>query len=301
MQQTGDILRKLRKKRGLTQKELVAGIISRPNYSKIENNEIPPTTETLLLLLERLNLDYTDFIREVNKETTFNKYKAYFLRALSNDLTIKQVKELFDYVNQHRYISNRYFHFYGIVKGHLHYRFPKIIPNFSEEDKDYLKNYLSKLHNNYSLYDLKLIADFAGIFYTYEDFKELVLNMPPLNPYAYADDIHPYKLHLHQIYNNICDIAIREKDFVTADLLLKKHHELLEVHPELRYNFFYEINRLSKCFYETNDPTYLDSIKKYADIFKEIQDYSTAEAIYHQIEGMKNDQKINPEDLITYS
>ncbi|HHA4398655.1 TPA: helix-turn-helix domain-containing protein [Enterococcus faecium] len=301
MQQTGDILRNLRKKRGLTQKELVAGIISRPNYSKIENNEIPPTTETLLLLLERLNLDYTDYIREVNKETTFNKYKAYFLRALSNDLTIKQVKELFDYVNQHRYISNRYFHFYGIVKGHLHYRFPEIIPNFSEEDKTYLKKYLSKLNKQYSLYDLKLIADFAGIFYTYKEFKKLVLDMPEPDLYAYADDIHPYKLHLHQIYNNICDIAIREKDFVTADLLLKKHHELLEVHPELRYNFFYEINRLSKRFYETNDPTYLNSIKKYADIFKEIQDYGTAEAIYHQIEAMKNNQKINPEDLITYS
>jgi transcriptional regulator with XRE-family HTH domain len=302
MNKTATILKTLRKQRNLTQAEISKGIISRQSYSKIENGDIPPTIDVLFLLLERLNLDYVDFMREYNKENEFTKQKAIFYKALNKkQITEEKIQLLYQFVNKNKHRSNQYYHFYGIVKGHLHSKYPHLVPNFTKKDKQELKNYILTLNEHYSLYDIKLIADFAGILYPYDDFKKMVKKIDSLDPFAYAENMHSYLHYLQQIYNNLTDIAIREKDFLTAEQSLKKHKDLLEIHPDVRQSIYYEINRLSNHYLQTKDKTALKRIKKYAKVFKNISDYQTYKAINKQTKVMKRETKIDPQELITYA
>lgn len=254
MKSTGNLLLYFRKLRGFTQQEIAKDILSRQSYSRIEANEVQPSIEVLSLLLERLNLTMTDFVQEMNKETAFSKQKTIFLKIINFEITEEQtIIDLFEYVKENRYRSNRYFHFYGVVKGHLHNEYPKIVPDFTEEDRHHLKEYITQLNGQYGLYDFKLIADFAGILFSYQELKQLVSHMDSIDPYVYSEDVHLYNHYLQQIYNNICDIAVREKDFETADKMLQKQEHLLKTYPDLRYTIYFNINQESKKYYESHN------------------------------------------------
>lgn len=58
----GETLRKIRKNRCLTQKDLCQGIMKQATYSRIENGQLEISAELLPLIVERLNISLNEFL-----------------------------------------------------------------------------------------------------------------------------------------------------------------------------------------------------------------------------------------------
>jgi len=297
---TGSILKKFRKNRHLSQQSLCEGIITRQTYSKIENNQLEPNYEILLHLLDRLGYEVSDFAREVNRNSNSSKFYKLFLKGIGNDLTITEATALFEYVQSKRYISSRDFHLYGVTKGHLHKKFPTIIPAYTEEDKEYFRNFIKSSFAFYGLYDLKIIGDFLPHLLTYKEIKTLYKNLPDFPPLDYVEDSEIYRTQIHKIYNNICEIAIFSGDPLLAKEVLEKHKSFSKVHPELRYLIYIQINEISIDYLLTNNKLVLDKLLDISKAMQLIGENVLSEAIVNQHKTLLKEKEYNSIDTITY-
>lgn len=61
----GDIIKKMREERGLSQKEVATSVdIDRGQYSRIETNKVEPTLSTLEKLAKAFNVEVEDFFKK---------------------------------------------------------------------------------------------------------------------------------------------------------------------------------------------------------------------------------------------
>lgn len=75
----GQTLKKIRKNRALTQKDVCAGIMKQGTYSRIENGQLAIGAEELALIVERLNISLNEFL------FIHQNYKATPRQQLIND------------------------------------------------------------------------------------------------------------------------------------------------------------------------------------------------------------------------
>ncbi|WP_107897916.1 helix-turn-helix domain-containing protein [Lysinibacillus mangiferihumi] len=62
----GPLIKITRRRLGFTQEEISEGICTPSYLSRIENCHVIPSAETYKLILDRLNLDYENFIEDLN-------------------------------------------------------------------------------------------------------------------------------------------------------------------------------------------------------------------------------------------
>ena len=88
MNQYGYLLKTLRKEKGVSQSELSEGILSKNHLSKIERGENDISFQTLLKLLDRLNISLFEFEllldKTQNNQSTF--LKDLSIAVVNNDL-----------------------------------------------------------------------------------------------------------------------------------------------------------------------------------------------------------------------
>ncbi|MBL1227222.1 helix-turn-helix domain-containing protein [Enterococcus sp. BWR-S5] len=300
MNKPGDILKKFRLLRNFNQTVLSKGIISRPAYSKIENNWQEPNYEILTALLARLNYEITDFWRELNRDNVVDQCYKLFLKGLEGDLTEQEARNLIQVLEDSKFLSNRHYHLYGMTKSYLHNSFPSIISSLEDSDKEYFRTYINSLKNSYSLYDLKIIGDFATHVLPYSEIKKLYNRLPEFSPYDYAEDTQLYRTQIHKIYNNICDIAVLENDLELASELLVKHKKFAKVHSDLRYLLYIQINEAMILFKKSGNICDLDKLKEVAKIFNQIGDIKTSEAVLYQYNSYVGEDTYKPDSAITH-
>ena len=136
----GEFIKKIRKEKHLTQKELAEGILSKNFLSKFERGESKITSEIFMNLLERLNVSLDEFEQLVTskhsqkeflqKLDTFKSQKdVYLLENLK-----EEEKQLFQSDRNRRHLHNQI-----LVEAHLQYLQGK---NIDVKQKRVIQSYL---------------------------------------------------------------------------------------------------------------------------------------------------------------
>lgn len=298
MRKTGDILKKMRKQRKMNQQQLCKGIISRQAYSRLENNLQEPNYEILLQLLNRLNYETTDFWRELNHDNPLDQCHKLYLKGIAGEMTEKEAAELMSQLNSITEKNNRYYHLLGMISGHLHSKFPKIIPDLKEHISPYFKNYIQDL-TDLSLYDLRIIGDFATSALSYPEQKEFFQKLDEFDPYAYGEESYAYRTQIHKIYNNFCDFALSKNDLQFAKTILDRHNRFAKVHKDLRYLSYLQINNAIYAYRITGDKKHLETLKEIAQALETCGDSNVAKKIDYQYQAYKT-EKYDPSKAISY-
>lgn len=297
--QTGTILKKFRKNRKFNQEQLCKNIITRQTYSKIENNQQEPNYEILLALLERLDYEIDDFNKELETKNEIEKYYKILLQAKNREASLKQIEELYAYSNHNKYKNNTFFQLYGRTVGHLQKFYPNIIEEYSQQDKQFFKKFTDYYSEEYSLSDLKMIADFATHLLPYSDLIAIYNKFPNLNPYKYGKMSEIYTLQMHKIYNNFCDSALFNNDLETAKKILITHRDFSTYYPNMRYLFYIKINELTLGYIETRNNIYLNKLENFATLCQELGDIPTAESITYQTNTLRKNKKYDTTKVIS--
>jgi HTH-type transcriptional regulator, quorum sensing regulator NprR len=120
----GPLIKFYRTQKGITQKELAAGICSIPHLSKIENNSKDANEETISLLLERLNVSFDEMeekeelIKSLLKD--FGEKINFYLRE-EIEIIFNRLKEIEHVIpfSAHMYSYELYKYRYLLFKGLL--------------------------------------------------------------------------------------------------------------------------------------------------------------------------------------
>lgn len=153
----GPLIKYYRTQKGITQKELAAGICSIPHLSKIENNSKEANGETISLLLERLEVSFDEMeekeelIKSLIKD--FGEKINFYLRE-EIEIIFDRLKEIEHVIpfSAHMYLYELYKYRYLLFKGLLAEAdakrdiLAKQKKNFSQHEK-----YLFRYYNAVSL------------------------------------------------------------------------------------------------------------------------------------------------------
>jgi len=151
----GSLIKYYRTQRGITQKELAAGICSIPHLSKIENNSKEANEETLSLLLSRLSINFeeaeekevqiTHLIRELEGKINF------YLREEVDEIyqKLKEIEYIIPY-SESIYLYELFKYRYLLFKGLL-----------SEAETQ--KDLLSKQKKNFSQHEGYLFLYYQAV------------------------------------------------------------------------------------------------------------------------------------------
>lgn len=296
---SGEILKKFRINRNMTQSEVSKGIISRQAYSKIEKGQSEPSFQIFSNLLERLNYDLSDFMNEKRNLFSEKQYYKIYLQALDGTLTENEVEQLYKFSYDHRKENSNLLALYGKIKGHIHHRYPLIVPNFSREDKQLFKDYILNLNGHYSLNDLLIIGDFATISIHPDELGDFYDTLPSFKTSDYEYDISSYQLQICKIYNNFSDVFLPHNDLKRAEDCIKKLENFLKQKLNLRYAFYLKINKICLEYKKSDNPKILLELLDIAKIMESVGDTETANAIRYQYETYVNETPYVPENALT--
>lgn len=285
----------------MTQQELSNGIISRQTYSKIENDDVKPNFEILSDLLDKLDYSLSDFAMEHERLKKDNIFYHIFQKGVAKEATEEEILELLEYVKRTYKKSKKHFYLYGITKGQLFPYYPDLIPKFNSKDKEYFKKIITVNQNFFSLYDLKIIGNFASHLLEYNELLKLYYTLPDFFPYDYGDNVELYHAEIHRIYNNFCDIAIHNNDIDTAKTILKKHKYFGKYHKDFRNDLYIKINELTIHFKESKNDEFLSKLKLMCENLKLLGDDGMAKALKYQIDVLETDSEYISFKAITHN
>lgn len=89
---TGELIRKIRIDKGMTQKEAARDILSRSHLSELEHNNYYPTYDKMIMLIYRLGLSLAEFELELHQNELF--FEDYYIRRANDLSTESKVGEL---------------------------------------------------------------------------------------------------------------------------------------------------------------------------------------------------------------
>jgi transcriptional regulator with XRE-family HTH domain/TPR repeat protein len=151
----GPLIKYYRTQKGITQKELAAGICSIPHLSKIENNSKDANEETISLLLERLEVSFEEMeekeesIKSLLKD--FGEKINFYLRD-EIEIIFNRLKEIEHVIpfSAHMYSYELYKYRYLLFKGLL-------------AEADTQRDILSKQKKNFSQHEMYLFRYYNAV------------------------------------------------------------------------------------------------------------------------------------------
>ncbi|EOH99186.1 hypothetical protein UAY_01963 [Enterococcus moraviensis ATCC BAA-383] len=275
----GETLKKLRKLRGLNQKDCCQGIISRHTYSRIERNQTSIQYHILLELLERLNFSYQDFWFYKNEKNALYASKKK-LSCMDNTL------DLYAYFKENKKKSIEKFHCYLLCKLRMEQFDFDTVEKINDRDLQHLNKYLKKL-TFFSIIDLTLVSEMCD-YLAYDTVKRVSLTiLKQINLSSDSSEFtrsHQYAIHLALCTNT--SIALKNEDYSFTKKMLTKTKDFLEQYPNHYFLLFLHFNTHTLNYKLTMNNHYLSKLFLLKDYMKELEDYQTAEKIETQIKSL---------------
>ncbi|MFT9287830.1 helix-turn-helix domain-containing protein, partial [Liquorilactobacillus nagelii] len=162
---TGELIRSIRTSKGIKAKTIYDGLLSRSMYYKYESGLVETTADTFLHILDRLNVDSTEFIalfeKQNNERTHYEEYRENLMTAFKQK-NLNEVR-LLEKKIERDYQSNQLVRFYNLklvalaMKKHFGHH-ESILPERRE-----VVHYLSR-SKYWSHYEYELLADSIFMF-----------------------------------------------------------------------------------------------------------------------------------------
>lgn len=279
----GEILKKLRKLRGLNQKECCQGIISRHTYSRIERNQTNLHFYILSELLERLNVSFDDFLFFKNKKTGISFSRRKLSCLTSEILQDTNLLELYSYFRKNKNTNIENFHHYLLCKQKIEELDFDTIEKINSKDLNNLQNYITKL-KFFSILDLTLISDMCD-YLTYDVMKNISLKIvKQIKDLKNYSDVSPsYQQVVHLTLYTFTSVALKNEDYNFVKYLLKLTKDFLTHFPNHYFLIFLQFNTHTLNYKLTTNNYYLSKLFLLKDYMKEIEDYQSVDKIENQI------------------
>lgn len=160
----GELIRKLREERNITQEELVRGQFSRSGLSRIESEKIDIKTDMLICFLDRMNITLEEYqVYKYGKTNNLSKkeeVKEEFYKKISNE---KSGDEFLKYVYQMHKQSNDIYYLHLYCQGRaLQYKINNKTIDLSVEGK-IIKNHLDKI-DSWGYFEFSMYANCLFLF-----------------------------------------------------------------------------------------------------------------------------------------
>ncbi|MTD38400.1 helix-turn-helix domain-containing protein [Erwinia sp. CPCC 100877] len=215
MNNYGTLLKKIRLEKGLSQKDVYSGIMTRQTYYLIETNVSMPSFDKFLLILEKLFLSVKEFLYLLDPEVFPEENHLYYQMSQA---VFKKDEQCLNFLVQsseqlYKATKNKkYFHLYLIAQA-MH------LINFKKEDTKTnrslthlmrpIKNYLIGVDTWY-LYELKLLNNALYCFNLSEAISLSKLVTQKVGPLSQTEVFKDAKL---RIYLNLSSLCLSYKDY----------------------------------------------------------------------------------------
>lgn len=230
----GETIRKIRKDKNFTQKELSEGILTRSHLSQIETNNYYPSYDKFFLLLNRLNVIFEEFLFVQNdQKMLFNQQIRSEISEAANLNDTEKLKNLaVTAKNLYEKTDNiTYYHYMLICKALISYSASHTVNDEMIQFVTPIKDYLFGMDNWY-LYELKL---FNNIIYALTVEEALLFSRTSLKRLGNFQYFLEFR-HIEQhIYTNLSTLCLEHGDFKAA-----KNFAEIAIEKATKYTLIYE-------------------------------------------------------------
>ena len=223
----GETLRKIRKNRCLTQKDLCQGIMKQGTYSRIENGQLEISAELLPLIVERLNMSLNEFLY-IHQNYTSTPRQQLIQEYLNIVLTVpselaRNKRKVEQYLAKHQDPDMEL----------LLYSYNAMIA-LSENDYTNMRHFSEKVWaklqklDQWYINDLELLNAII-IYFPLDTAKEITKTaIARINAYnSYEKDLTYLKIYFQV---NLTALFLEENKFTNCLQLLNSLHEVSKKH-----------------------------------------------------------------------
>ncbi|MBC1292328.1 helix-turn-helix domain-containing protein [Listeria booriae] len=230
----GATIKKIRKDKNLTQKELSDGILTRSHLSQIETNNYFPSYDKFFLLLDRLNVVFEEFLFIQNDQKM--QFKQQIRSKISEAANLNDTEKLKNLAITAKDLHEKteditYYHYMLICKALISYNMTHTVNDEMIKFVNPIKEYLFKMDNWY-LYELKL---FNNIIYSLTVEEALLFSrtsLKRLDNFQYFMEFQHTEQH---IYLNLSTLCMEYEDFEAA-----KYFAEIAIEKAKKYTLVYE-------------------------------------------------------------
>lgn len=211
----GRVLKTIRQGKGLSQKDIYDGIMTRQTYYLIETNRSMPSFDKFLIILEKLFLSVDEFL-ELLDPTVFPS-EDHLYHQLSQTVFEQDGKKLGSFIEKSKQLyketsNKKYFHLSLITQAMTYLNNQKIMPQNSPPLKELMfpiKEYLIGIDKWY-LYELKLLNNSLYCFELSEAIALGTLVGKKIDTLGSSEQYQEIKL---RIYLNISSLCLDHQDY----------------------------------------------------------------------------------------
>lgn len=257
----GATIKKIRKDKNLTQKELSDGILTRSHLSQIETNSYFPAYDKFFLLLDRLNVTFEEFLFVQNdQKMPFKQHIRIQISEAANLVDVEKLKnlaittkDLYDKTG-----NLTYYHYMLISKALIVYSANHTVSDDMIKFVKPIKDYLLGMDSWY-LYELKL---FSGIIFSLSAEEVQLFSHRVLKQLDNFRDFTEYQHTEQHIRHNLSMLCLEYNDFQSAKNLAET-----AINMATRYTLVYEkicseINFAIACIKLGEDGDFYEIIRK---------------------------------------
>ncbi|MBC2177599.1 helix-turn-helix domain-containing protein [Listeria booriae] len=257
----GATIKKIRKDKNLTQKELADGILTRSHLSQIETNNYFPSYDKFFLLLDRLNVTFEEFLFVQNSKKIQTKQHIRLQISEAANLTDMEklknlaitTKDLYD-----KTANITYYHYMLISEALISYNINHTITDDMVQFVAPIKKYLLEMDNWY-LYELKLFSSiiFSLTLEEVQIFSRTVLKQ--LDNFHYFTEYQHTEQHIRL---NLSTLCLEYEDFEAAKNLAEKAIEMAKKYTLVYEKICSEMNHAIACIKLGEEGNSYEVIKK---------------------------------------
>ncbi|KRN78249.1 Rgg/GadR/MutR family transcriptional regulator [Fructilactobacillus lindneri] len=230
----GELIKKLRQERGMSQLQLSRDISSRTTLSSFENNKSRVASDILFKYLKRMNVTVQEYTFYLNNSTQTEKEQAlqYFQENIYQERDFEIQKRILNFQAKYKDYNDFFFCCLSIeLKLFLNKSHEK--PVFDvDEDIGLIKNYLEGIQQ-WGHFEMFLFSNCLQIFsseYIRATFNTLFRKTKILS------QIDTYKSDLAIFLNNCIVLSFERKDFQNARFYIQQLNSVSQDTPRKMYD-----------------------------------------------------------------
>lgn len=158
MENIGNVLKKIRLHKNITQKELASNIMSAQQISNLENDRSKTSIENLIEILRKLNISPGEFYKYIDKDDSQTSFLTELSKSVHNEdlFMINRLIEKYIFLEQ---TSNNIAYKHNLILlFHFKYRFSKDFIIESQYSLEILIDYLQSV-DPWNLYEINLFLN----------------------------------------------------------------------------------------------------------------------------------------------
>ncbi|THE13379.1 helix-turn-helix domain-containing protein [Enterococcus hirae] len=252
------LIRNLRVKQGLSQKEVASGIMSPSAYSKFESGERAFTSKELDRILTKLDAHLKDLSSiELLKDPTNSKLRALTQAVQKDTLDLNELKNLHTRLKAQKDYSIKSYRNYLYVKHHFKNYTNSVDPITTQEINQLFNQIKEKKYLTY--YHLQLVSDFTPHF-TAEQllFFWKILRIYRVESMSALDHAYLqfFLMALSNITDTLIDKAVIDHDAPDLELLAyaeeccDKLSDILTIYPSFNFSLLFSLFRIRLAYYK---------------------------------------------------